>query len=116
MPGELPGELLAERLAVLPGGDIAEVIITERVAAFAERLRECYARWHAGQGWSAWQKVTGDVFDVSITPDARGAEPAALISAVVWVPSLLGAVAVGHDSRQLAYFQLTASGITSAGL
>jgi hypothetical protein len=115
MADRLPGELIAGRLAVLPGGALAEVVITGRTAPY-ERLREAYARWHADGGWSAWRLVAGAVQDVSVVADTSQGEPSALVSAVVWVRLPEGAIAATYEAHRLAYYRLTAAGIVPADL
>ncbi len=116
MSARLPGELIAARVAVMPDGDVAEIILTERAAPYKERLREAYARWFGDGAWSAWHLVAEAVNDVSITADASGQEPSALIAVVVWVRVPSGVSAADHDANQLRHFRLTRSGVTPVDL
>jgi hypothetical protein len=116
MSARPPGDLIAARLAVLPDGDVAEVVMTERTAAYGERLREAYVRWFGHGAWSAWQLLTAAVSDVSIAADMSQEEHAALVSAVIWVPLPTGVIAANHAANQLAYFRVTASGAVRVDL
>lgn len=111
-----PGDLIAARIAVLPDGDVAEVVITERTGPYAERLRGAYVRWFGNGAWSAWHLLAESVQDVSIASDTSQQVPTALISAIVWRPVPTGVIAANHAAHQLMYFRLTASGVASAGL
>lgn len=116
MSTRVPGELIAARVAVLPDGDVAEVIVTERTGPYSVTLREAYGRWVGGGAWSAWRLVAEAVSDVSIAADPSGEVPAALISAVIFVPVPLGAIAANHQRSQLAHFRLTPDGVVTADL
>ena len=128
-----PGELIASRVAVMANGDVAEVVLTERLGPYAARLRGAYARCHSDGAWSAWTLVISEnVQDISIAADISPAsrildetseiprfewqEPAALISAVIWVPAPTGAIAVNHAAHRSAFYHLTASGVSAADL
>lgn len=116
MSARLPGELIAARVAVMPNGDVAEIILTERTGPYRDRLSEAYAGWFGGGAWSAWHLVAEAVHDVSITADASGQEPSALIAVVVWVPTPSGVIVANHDANQLRHFRLTAAGLLPADL
>lgn len=106
MPTQAPGNLIASRVAMLPGGIVAEVVLNERTEAFV--------RWFGGGSWSAWRPVAERVRDVSITPDISQQDPAALVGIVVFVPLPMGAIAPLHVSHKSEFYRLTASGIAPA--
>lgn len=107
---ESPGELTHSRIVALPGGELAEAVVTERAEAFA--------RWRAAGGpWSPWQMVAEGARDISLTPDSTSPqEPAVLIAAVTWTALPLGAYPVMHTFYTLSHFRLSASGVTPADL
>lgn len=103
-----PGELTSVAIAALPGGALAQVVINDRT--------ECLARLHADGAWSAWHLVASGARDVSVTAGASQGELSALIAVVVLVPLPIGSFAAGHAFHQGAFYRLTVSGITPAGL
>lgn len=111
-----PGELTASRVAVLPDGSVAEVVIAVRMAPYAVKRADAYARWFSDGAWSAWRLAAESASDVSIAPDISQEEPAALISVLVWVPALTGGITAHHVAHRSAFYRLTASGIVSADL
>lgn len=114
MPARVPGELTASRVAVLPGGDVAEVVLAERTGAYGTRFREAYARWFSDGAWSAWHFVTEGAEDVSIAADTG--KEAALISVVVWAVAPAGAIAANHVAHRAEYYRMTADGVHSTDL
>lgn len=107
-PGEVPGELIASRVAAWPDGTVAEVVLNEQTAA--------YVRWHSGGAWGAWLFIADGVRDISVCAESGREEPAALVSVVRFVPLPLGSIAAHHVSRTSAFYRLTASGVVPAGL
>ena len=93
------------------------MILTERTGAYATTAREAYARWHADGAWSAWRLVAEAVQDVSIAADTSRETASALITVVVWVRAPSGVI-TQRTTRltSSAYFRLTASAVTPAGL
>ena len=116
MPTQAPGQLIASRVAVMPDGAVAEVIITEVMRPYAVTCREVHARWHRDGAWSPWQLVTENASDISVSPDTSQGEPAALISAVIWTPAPTGSTAANYVAHRSVFFRLTASGPVPADL
>lgn len=116
MPTQAPGELIASRVAVMPDGAVAEVIITEVMRPYAVTCREARARWHRDGGWSPWWLVTENAYDISVSPDTSQGEPAALISAVIWTHAPTGSIAANYVAHRSVFYYLTASGPVPADL
>jgi len=119
MPTQAPGSLTASRVAVLPDGAVAEAVIAESAEPYAVKRTDAYARWFSDGAWSPWWLVAENVSDISIAPDlGQQDEPAALISVVIWVPALVGAIAANHGSQshRSEFRRLTASGVVPEDL
>jgi len=114
MSTQAPGDLVASRVTVLRNNVVAEVILAERTLPYAGRRTDAFARMAAGNAWSDWHLLAEAVQDVSITSDTSQHEPTALISAIVWRPVPVGAIAANHVTHQLMYFRLTAAGVAGA--
>ena len=102
-----PGSLMASRIASLPGGVVAEVVIDERTAV--------WARWLSEGSWSDWWPVTDGARDVSVAADAAQPETV-LVSAVVMVPLPIGVYQSQHLLHQQRFYRLDAGGVTPAAL
>jgi hypothetical protein len=113
-PTQAPGDLIAARIAVLPNGDVAQVVLSERTGPYAVTLREAYARWYGGGAWSPWRLIAGDAHDISIAADIGQQEATALVGVLVWVPAPTGVIAANHVSHRPAFYRLTASGVVPA--
>jgi hypothetical protein len=104
-----PADLAASRIAVMPDGAVAEVVITAD--------HEARARWHpAGGAWSGWMLIAGGADDVSVTPDAGQHEGSALVSVTAWRPRPMGVIPALHQSHSASYLRLSASGVAPADL
>ena len=114
MPTQLPGDLIASRVAVLTDGTVAQVVLSERTGPYAVTLREVYARWHGGGAWSPWRLIVGDAHDISIAADIGQQEATALVGVIVWVPAPGGVIAANHVSHRSKFYRLSASGVTDA--
>jgi len=114
MSTQAPGDLKASRIAVLPNGDVAQVILSERTGPYAVTLREAHARLHHGGTWTPWRLIVGDAHDISIAADIGQQEATALVGVIVWVPAPGGVIAANHVSHRSKFYRLRASGVTAA--
>jgi len=81
------------RIAVLPNGDVAEVVLQDGGGFVA-------AHWHDGQSWSDWQLVATGAVDVSIA--AAGADTAYI--------SVMTGAAFDPQIRARSIYRFTAKG------
>lgn len=104
-----PGSLAVTRIAALPGGAIAQAVITED-------SRRLFARLHHGGSWSEWHFAADGIKDVSVTADPAQDGPVALISVVCWAEMDPQTIPAHYAPWRDRFYRLTASGITPAVL
>lgn len=93
------GSYSQARIAVLPGGDVAEVIIQSAGGYVA-------AHWHDGSRWLDWHLIDSGAVDVSIA--AAGVD-AAYISVLAGTPS-------EPPIRSRSVYRFTVSGFERLGI
>jgi len=89
-----PGPLTASRIALMPDGSVAEVVLDSAGKAFG--------RWNGGS-WSNWYPVAASIVDISIAASQVSSSDTAVCSATF-----------SDGSR--GFYLLTPSGITVADL
>ena len=76
-----PGRITVSRIAALPDGDVAEVVIDSDA--------DSWAHWLSAGTWSAWRHVAHVTEDVDVCALSAGG-PAALLAVVTFVPADVG--------------------------
>ena len=69
-----PAQLTASRIALMPDGDLAEVVLDD--------IGDAYARWYSDGSWSAWFFVGSPAVDVSVAAANVSSTDTAYVSMV----------------------------------
>lgn len=90
-----PAPLVASRVALMPDGDVAEVVL--------DNVGAVYARWNNGSTWSTWWSLGNQAQDVSIGAANVSSTDTACVS-------------VTFKSGTRGFYGLTASGVEGVSL
>ena len=108
-----PSKIVRSRIAVMPGGDVAELVTDSDGDVWA-----CLYGAESGS-WSAWRLVAHQPEDVAIAAPYPGPDgPAALVSLVSWQPEPQSATerSITPAACARTFWTLTADGLSPAGL
>lgn len=107
-----PSRITRSSIAVLPAGDIAELVV--------DSGNDAWCHWHTAEsGWSPWWHLANRPEDVAIAAPWDGPDgPAALIALVSWQPEPQSATerSITPAACARTFWTLTADGLSPAGL